>query len=626
MTDYPWLLLAVYVAVVGTVQLLALWAASSRRPWLLRALAVWMPIALLAAIRAHEPALLLLVSAALTIGLSFAVQRWGQARDLSEPASPPFWRFRLADLLVLMLLLATWLGVTRNVPLTGQFLLLLRLLVAAAPLAMLTLFVHRAVTGPNRVRATLLALSVIWLGAVVLRCFRVGLHLGDGPSSLHYGLTSGSEYLVGLQAAALTSLAMCLAIPVIVWPRLRDDRATNRPRVIRFLIIGGFSVIAILLAWLNWEIVRVETFARLGVLSAEVAMHSIFFLSLAAFIALGTWLARASFGTSSAWQRLAARAAAISLLLVAVPPLAWLYWQMLAYAPFPPAKRSSHNNYDRIAEITRHLYQYKSNLPLPPQARIELDEVVVLLRGANYVPLHVRLNPGPDGSVLRREGTRLWMRLQEAADDAGKKRQFDRAADYAVAMIRFEAMLNQGARPNSGYWGYQVLLEHRDHFSGSKAREVIDLLDKTLAELETPEYLAARDRALDEYFGGWRTKLRLNLARLKVQDEFDYGARVEQIETERRRLEALNRLLNTDLAIRMHQRQHGHLPDSLQDLIRGILLELPLDPYSGKPLIYRTTESGFLLYSVGPDGVDDGGLHWELIPVGVGRDMALPGP
>jgi hypothetical protein len=38
-------------------------------------------------------------------------------------------------------------------------------------------------------------------------------------------------------------------------------------------------------------------------------------------------------------------------------------------------------------------------------------------------------------------------------------------------------------------------------------------------------------------------------------------------------------------------------------------------------------DHGFLLYSVGPDGVDDDGAQLSLVPEGyVGYDMALPGP
>jgi hypothetical protein len=43
------------------------------------------------------------------------------------------------------------------------------------------------------------------------------------------------------------------------------------------------------------------------------------------------------------------------------------------------------------------------------------------------------------------------------------------------------------------------------------------------------------------------------------------------------------------------------------DLVPEHLERLPDDPFSGKPLVYRLTDEGFRLYSVGPNGVDDGG-------------------
>ena len=35
-----------------------------------------------------------------------------------------------------------------------------------------------------------------------------------------------------------------------------------------------------------------------------------------------------------------------------------------------------------------------------------------------------------------------------------------------------------------------------------------------------------------------------------------------------------------------------------------------VDPATGKPMVYRKTQSGFELYSVGPNGKDDGG-EWS---------------
>ena len=36
---------------------------------------------------------------------------------------------------------------------------------------------------------------------------------------------------------------------------------------------------------------------------------------------------------------------------------------------------------------------------------------------------------------------------------------------------------------------------------------------------------------------------------------------------------------------------------------------IPEDPFDGRPLRYKKLEKGYVVYSIGPDGVDDGGLE-----------------
>ena len=57
------------------------------------------------------------------------------------------------------------------------------------------------------------------------------------------------------------------------------------------------------------------------------------------------------------------------------------------------------------------------------------------------------------------------------------------------------------------------------------------------------------------------------------------------------------------------QQEKGHLAVSLEELVAGgFLSELPVDPFSGNPLIYRADGDDFILYSVGTDLKDDGGV------------------
>jgi hypothetical protein len=66
-------------------------------------------------------------------------------------------------------------------------------------------------------------------------------------------------------------------------------------------------------------------------------------------------------------------------------------------------------------------------------------------------------------------------------------------------------------------------------------------------------------------------------------------------------------LLTLEMNLRCYRAEHGQPPATLDELVPRYLKTLPLDPFSGKPLIYRPQGTNWLLYSVGPDGVDDGG-------------------
>jgi len=62
------------------------------------------------------------------------------------------------------------------------------------------------------------------------------------------------------------------------------------------------------------------------------------------------------------------------------------------------------------------------------------------------------------------------------------------------------------------------------------------------------------------------------------------------------------------IAILRHKEEIGSFPENLDKLVEaGLLNALPIDPFSDKPLVYRRTDDGFTLYSVGYNFADDGG-------------------
>ena len=82
-------------------------------------------------------------------------------------------------------------------------------------------------------------------------------------------------------------------------------------------------------------------------------------------------------------------------------------------------------------------------------------------------------------------------------------------------------------------------------------------------------------------------------------------------------VKSLNKVQQTDalcslaiaaVALKRYRLQNGSYPDSLATLVPRFLAAVPIDPVDGRPLRYQRRQAGsFLLYSIGEDGVDDGG-------------------
>jgi hypothetical protein len=72
--------------------------------------------------------------------------------------------------------------------------------------------------------------------------------------------------------------------------------------------------------------------------------------------------------------------------------------------------------------------------------------------------------------------------------------------------------------------------------------------------------------------------------------------------------------VRTMIALEKHRAAHAHYPATLDALVPAFLRALPIDPWSGKPLGYRRLPDGetvggfgYVLYSVGGDGIDHAG-------------------
>lgn len=77
------------------------------------------------------------------------------------------------------------------------------------------------------------------------------------------------------------------------------------------------------------------------------------------------------------------------------------------------------------------------------------------------------------------------------------------------------------------------------------------------------------------------------------------------------RAEASRDATRMALAIERFRQEQGRLPTKLEELTPKYASSLPIDPFDGAPLRYRADANGYLVYSVGGNGVDDGGADSE---------------
>jgi hypothetical protein len=98
-------------------------------------------------------------------------------------------------------------------------------------------------------------------------------------------------------------------------------------------------------------------------------------------------------------------------------------------------------------------------------------------------------------------------------------------------------------------------------------------------------------------------------------------AKVAQAST---RSQAALRCATVAVAAERYRIKHGAWPAAPNDLVQdGLLAKLPNDPYDGKSLRWKRTQTGFVIYSVSLDKTDNGGNLNRGNPYAVGADLGF---
>jgi len=69
--------------------------------------------------------------------------------------------------------------------------------------------------------------------------------------------------------------------------------------------------------------------------------------------------------------------------------------------------------------------------------------------------------------------------------------------------------------------------------------------------------------------------------------------------------------------------EQGRLPVKWQDVVPQYLAAIPIDPFTGKPMLFHRLENGLVIYSIGADGKDDQGDVLPTIKKGTNKDIGM---
>ncbi|HVP23324.1 MAG TPA: hypothetical protein VMS77_05375 [Conexivisphaerales archaeon] len=85
-------------------------------------------------------------------------------------------------------------------------------------------------------------------------------------------------------------------------------------------------------------------------------------------------------------------------------------------------------------------------------------------------------------------------------------------------------------------------------------------------------------------------------------------------------LEAMMLATRAGLACKIYKSKTGNYPTNLEVLVPDILPEVPIDPFTGKPFVFRIKDGELLIYSLGSNQKDDGGRMSTMTQLVMDKD------
>lgn len=341
----------------------------------------------------------------------------------------------------------------------------------------------------------------------------------------------------------------------------------------------------------------------------RLAMLALFFPG--ALIALWLWLARSCRGGIG-------RAAAIAgLLLIAAPPVAfyaWLIQPQFITLPEPLAENGM-DDLMRAGEMVAspavdvsalsgealqdYLQHNQAALELASAGLARPCQIDLATHGLGFTQAEFdrTSNLRQLGRVLAASGRNHL----ESGDLDGAVDDYFQVVQLGDATMHGGVMLHEMMGAAIQGAGFQGLRELTPQLDAAACQELERRLLKLDAEEEAFDDIALREWRSFQKRTPWAARWTL----MQVPQLWEQSR--QAAEWAYLRSQAWRQLLRTHLALRRFWLAERKYPETLDELNPAFLPAAPLDPFSGRSLVYRPTPEGYRLYSVGQDGVDDGG-------------------
>lgn len=502
-----------------------------------------------------------------------------------------------------------------------------------------------------------------WTGTMLASMFGIAavwIALGRGDWLLRVVLAAvliGAWVLVPAYDVCLAALVESVIIigPLLVWRRIRGRWRESVPTdgaglthslrrryqfavrdLLRLMVLGA-ALSALLTrvpaeVWRLWPAilsygigfgiaVLIGTWAALGrrLLWLRVALVCLvpYAIAAAAWLALWRrWSAASGDLTTLPRRRSWGLALGLATLCMVLLP-AWAFTVLVPKAPIPAEEGPEPNAYRELVQAGKAVSNSpRGTLSVKAWAQATapaVSEARLALQKPCRVPIAYGRPPEPEDSDYRVRYHYLRM-VACALLDEGEVATAEGRRDDALRSYRDVLGLarhtSRGGLSNdvivaraSERDAMRAIYQLRDQLTSQQCHAWIRLVQEQERAAEPLADVIARSRAWNDRALGWDARLRLRFWEATGSCRGGYLL----LERTWRFNLAARRLLACELAIHLYSLEQGRPPEKLEELVPEYLPAVPLDPFTDSPLIYRRGGDGYLLYSVGPDGADDGG-------------------